>query len=198
MLRFAVPPDKAFQCIVTAAIEMPLGLLEDPYVDDNMAMCNCCEQIRTMFTRQSLLEQLEALLQAHQDNALYMPSEYHFLILYDILDTFVEVHNDTLGLDGISCVQVGDVMLGEIDFDWIEETYFWDTDFLTPPETMDQLTAGDKEMTGYSPGTFGIVHGLVPHPDELILKQAEPSTEPFENRNHYQEGQAYPYYAPEN
>jgi len=197
MLRFAVPPDRAFQSIVTAAIEIPLDLLKDPCVDDNMAMCNCCEQIRTMFTRQLLLEQLKALLQAHLDNALYMPSEYHFMILYDILDTFVEIHNDTLRLDGLACAQVGDVMLGEIDFDWITELYFWDTDFLTPAETMDELTAEAKEMTGFSPGTFGVVHGLVPHPDELRLKLEEPSMEPFENRSHYQEGEAYPYYRPD-
>ena len=87
--------------------------------------------------------------------------------------------------------------LGEIDFDWIEETYFWDTDFLTPPETMDGLTAGDKEMTGYSPGTFGVVHGLARHPDELILKQAEPSTEPLDPTSYYQEGEAYPHDPPE-
>ena len=119
------------------------------------------------------------------------------MILYDILATFVEMHNDLLGLDGLACRQVGDVMLGEIDFDWIEETYFWDTDFLTRPETMDQLTAEHKEMTGFSPGTFGVVHGLVPHPDELILKQVEPSTEPIDPMSYFQEGQAYPYYPPD-
>ena len=197
MLRFATSPDKAFHSIVTAAIEIPLDLLEDPDVDDNMAMCNCCEQICRMFTRQLLSEQLKALLQAHQDNGLYMPSEYHFMILYDILATFVEVHNDMLGLDGLACRQVVDVMLGEIDFDWIEETYFWDTDFLTRPETMDELTAEAKEMTGFSPGTFGVVHGLVPHPEELILKRVELSTEPIDPMSYYQEGQAYPCYPPE-
>ena len=129
MLGFAVPPDKALQSIVTEAIEMPIDLLKDPGVDDNMAMCNCCEQIRDMFPRQLLLEQLKALLQAHQGTAGYIPSEYHFLVLYDILDTFVEIHNDMLRLDGLSCTPVGDVMLGEIDFDWIVERYFWDTDF---------------------------------------------------------------------
>ena len=36
----------------------------------------------------------------------------------------MEIHNDMLRFDGLACRQVGDMMLGEIDFDWIVERYF--------------------------------------------------------------------------
>jgi hypothetical protein len=57
-----------------------------------------------------------------------------------------------------------------IDFDWFVAQFFWDSDFLESPALYDQLNPRAKQQLGMNPETFGLIHGMVPHPDELRLE----------------------------
>src|SRR5262249_54422659 len=63
-----------------------------------------------------------------------------------------------------------------IDFDALVDMYFWDTDFLLDAEQFARLDPDAKANLGFSPSVFGVVQGLAPHPDELVLRRAEEST----------------------
>jgi hypothetical protein len=51
--------------------------------------------------------------------------------------------------------------------------YFWDTDFLMDAEQFARLEPDAQANLGFSPSVFGVIQGLAPHPDELILRRAE-------------------------
>ena len=60
-----------------------------------------------------------------------------------------------------------------IDFDALIDAYFWDTDFLMDAELFSRLSPDAKANLGFSAGVFGVVQGLSPHPDELVLRRSE-------------------------
>jgi hypothetical protein len=119
----------------------------------------------------------------------YVPTEYHWLLMYECLQALVEVLNDeplpslvtqltTLATAQdalyLSLPARSEGVAGfHIDFDALVDTYFWDTDFLLDGETVIQLDADAKASLGFSPSVFGVTQGLAPHPDELVLRRAE-------------------------
>ena len=60
-----------------------------------------------------------------------------------------------------------------IDFDALVDMHFWDTDFLLDFEQFARLEPDAKANLGFSPSVFGVIQGLAPHPDELVLRRAE-------------------------
>jgi len=53
------------------------------------------------------------------------------------------------------------------------ERYFWDTDVLMVAEIWSRLSTEAKQHLGLRDALFGVVHGLAPHPDELVLQRVE-------------------------
>jgi hypothetical protein len=194
MLRFASPPDEAFAAIVDASLGLYRDMLRtgiEDNIDAEELLAVYSPQIRELFTAKELSEQLRKLLDAHTGPSLYMPTDYHFLILYEVLENWISFHNDVVDEEGAD--DVGEaISLGRIDFDWIVEHYFWDEDFLMGPDERNRMTREMKEMMGFSEESFGVVNRLKPHPDELELKLApEELSEQVEN--HYVAGEAYPF-----
>jgi hypothetical protein len=119
----------------------------------------------------------------------YVPTEYHWLLMYECLQGLIEVLNDdplpslVAQLTTLATAQdalylslparAKDVAGFHIDFDALVDTYFWDTDFLLDAETVAQLGADAKARLGFSASVFGVTQGLAPHPDELVLRRAE-------------------------
>jgi hypothetical protein len=119
----------------------------------------------------------------------YVPTEYHWLLMYECLKALVEVLNDaplpalvaqltTLATahDALYLslpTRAKNVAGFHIDFDALVDTYFWDTDFLMDAELFARLGPDEKASLGLSPSVFGVVQGLSPHPDELVLRKAE-------------------------
>jgi len=60
-----------------------------------------------------------------------------------------------------------------MDFDALIDAYFWDTDFLMDAELFSRLGPDAKASLGFSASVFGVVQGLSPHPDELVLRRSE-------------------------
>jgi hypothetical protein len=70
-------------------------------------------------------------------------------------------------------MQAKDTAGFHIDFDALVDLYFWDTYFLMDAELFARLSPDEKASLGFSPSAFGVVQGLAPHPDELVLRRAE-------------------------
>lgn len=191
---FAQIPDEAFRTILEGALELAIDALRQSYEDgeDEQVLECYLDQTRSIFTRDELLAELKKLLAAHQSPLLYMPTDYHFLILYDVLSQKIDIHNDTVS-DGVLSSN-GPVLVGEIDFDWTIDLYFWDEDFLLDPDIMNLLPMEQKKQLGFTDETFGVVNRLKPHPDELVLKvtdhiDIEPAC------GFYKRGEPYPFWA---
>ena len=115
----------------------------------------------------------------------YELTAYHWLLLYECLQMQIDVLNDmplpglierlktlatrqdALYLSLLTGSQ--DVAGFHIDFDALIDRYFWDTDFLMDAELFSRLDANAKTNLGFSASVFGVVQGLSPHPEELVL-----------------------------
>ena len=81
MLRFDHRPDRVFQAIVHDALEFVADLLEDEYCDlDGIGL-----ESLTIFGKDGLVKQIRRLLEAHRSPKVFMPTDYHFLILFEVL-----------------------------------------------------------------------------------------------------------------
>jgi hypothetical protein len=54
-----------------------------------------------------------------------MPTDYHFLILHEVLELQIISHNDLVSACG-QPLAIGSVLLGHVDFDFVRD-YFWDS-----------------------------------------------------------------------
>ncbi len=195
MIRFSLTPDECFQGIVTEAIEFFIDEFKNWGDESDEIMDSHIEQVREIFDAPTLLMTLEKLLEAHQAPGLYMPTDYHFLVLYDVLELTIELHNDLIEEED-SPEEIGGKLLGKIDFDWIADYYFWDLDFLSSPQDMNNLSSDAKATMRFSKETFGVVNRMAPHPDELEMKLVNEKAE-LGATEFYSRGEDYPYYPPE-
>lgn len=116
----------------------------------------------------------------------YVPTEYHWLLLYECLKEQMALFNDAPVPSVVTRLRT---LAGEqdtaylhlprrsggttgvwLDFDEFIDVYFWDTDFLMDVGVLDHLTPEAKPQLGLSGEVFGVTHALAPHPDELVLK----------------------------
>jgi len=117
----------------------------------------------------------------------YVPTDYHWLLVYECLKEQIALFNDApvpsvvrrlrtlAGDEDTAYLHLPTRPRGTaglwVDFDEFIDVYFWDTDFLTDVGLWDQLTPEDKQQLGFSGEAFGVTQALAPHPDELILKR---------------------------
>jgi len=125
-----------------------------------------------VFPPRSAVETLRNLLRCLDRPEIYYLNDYHYLLLFDVLNFLSQIHND-----GVSMARnkrerkevsfVDPFFIEKIDFDEIVELYFFDIDFLTSPEVMLNIPAWFKQT--YNPEAFALSQGLLPHPEELAL-----------------------------
>jgi hypothetical protein len=116
-----------------------------------------------------------------------MPTDYHWLLVYECLKEQITLFNDgpvpsvvkrlrTLASDqDTPYVYLPKRSRGTagvwIDFDKFIDVYCWDTDFLMGVGLLDHLPPDAKQQLRFRGEVFGVTHGLAPHPDELLLKR---------------------------
>jgi hypothetical protein len=119
----------------------------------------------------------------------YVPTDYHWLLMYECLQGQIERLNEAplsplvnlltalaTAQDALYLTLPTRSKGGagfSIDFDALVDMYFWDTDFLLDAEQFARLAPDAKANLGFSPSVFGVVQGLAPHPDELVLRRSE-------------------------
>jgi hypothetical protein len=192
MLRWQFQPDEAFAAILDSSLSISIERLGD-HLAGTIAEAEVVSlfgiRIWELFDAQQLLTELQKLLMAHRSVKLYMPTDYHFLILHEVLQLQISRHNDRVSSRGLP-LAFGSVLLGHVDFDFVSY-YLWDEDFLFDPGVMSGLSEEDKAALGCNKETFALVQGLRPHPKELELKEVEADTE--SPQNHYKRGECYPH-----
>jgi hypothetical protein len=185
MLRFQTPLTVAAREVIVYCLAVAADEIVDVY-EDHEAWATAYPLSSACFTRELARRVLLELLDKLDAPELYMPTDYHWLLMYECLKEQIALFNDgpvppvvqrlrILASDqdtaylhlpkrsrGMAGVWIG--------FDEFIDVYFWGTDFLTDSGLLDHLAPEAKQQLGFSGEVFGVTHGLAPHPDELTLK----------------------------
>lgn len=180
MLRFQDNIDKVFDAILRESIDVAIDDIESiiaSSVDSDAAtedFRDTYPEAGRVFAPHTALKVLQNMLECHNRPETYFLNDYHYLLLYDVLEAFCDSHNDAVsGSKGKlkrELSKVGEFYIDQIDFDNIIDCYFFDTDFLTDQEVMLGLRVGGRQYLGMKEEAFSIATGLSPHPEELELK----------------------------
>ena len=202
MLRFASPLTPA----ATAIFVMCLDLASDEVSDVDLpdAWREAYPLSATCFTPELARATLGDLVEKLRLPEEYVPTDYHWLLLYECLQGQIEALNEDplpLLVNLLTTLATAQDALYltlptrstggagfSIDFDALVDMYFWDTDFLLDAEQFARLDPDAKASLGFSPSVFGVVQGLAPHPDELVLRRAAEDERTSEGEQEDNEG----------
>jgi hypothetical protein len=175
MLKWQDTPDAVFQEIVCAALE----LASDCVLDDSWN--DFSRPFRRVFSRAVAGDLIRQLHQASRDEAtLYEFTDYHALLLHEVLRVFCDISNDLADGDG-EPTKVGPYEIRELNFEQMVGRFFWDEDFIT--RELLALSVDAREAIGASPETWGLLKGLKPHPDEIaVIPVTDEGSPPFRPR----------------
>jgi hypothetical protein len=153
-------------------------------------------RVAQCFSRQRARQGLRDLRDTLPQPQTYVPTTYHWLLIYECLSFHIESLNDAPAPQVVAALKASRVAQDaaylafprdrhgregvSIAFAACIDMYFWDIDFLLEASTYEQLGAPVKQQLGYRADVFGVLSGLRPHPAELALKTVEEveATEP--------------------
>jgi len=149
VLRFQYKTDNVFNEVLERALGETIDSIKESlrYESDGDDRFDLIQHIweddikRAFGTPEFLLHVLEALLEAHQSKDLYMPTDWHFLLLDRILHSWCDCYGDMAGEadnDFLLRDDDGDPIM-EVKFRDVVETFFWDTDYDFPADLAAQL-----------------------------------------------------------
>jgi hypothetical protein len=186
MLRFPTPLSAVAREIIVYCLEVSTDEIVDLYEEYETwaalypLSSTCFIPDQAYKTLLDLLEKLDAPEQ-------YVPTDYHWLLMYESLQAQITVFNDepvpsvvkrlrTLANDQDTSylrlpsrsTRTGGVA---IDVGQFIDMYFWDTDFLMDAQMFSDLTPEAKQQLGFNEEVFGVTQGFALHPDELVLKR---------------------------
>jgi hypothetical protein len=133
MLYFARKPDLVFTAILHTALESEGESINGSLNNDLDLWEAGYPESSRYFTAATCFDVLTQLFCASRDPIVYCPTDYHWLLLYEVLQNFCVIHNDLAPAAPKGWRPVGEFRLSEIDFDAMVDIYFWDTDFLIAP-----------------------------------------------------------------
>jgi hypothetical protein len=185
MLRFQTPLTAAAREMMVYCLAVAADEIVDLY-EDHETWATAYPLSSACFTRELARSVLLDVLDKLHAPDWYVPTDYHWLLLYECLKEQIALFNDapvpsivdrlrTLASDQDTAYlqlpkRSGGTAGMWIGFDEFIDVYFWDTDFLTDAGLLDHLAPEAKQQLGLSGEVFGVTHALAPHPDELILK----------------------------
>ena len=153
MLHFPGPLTLAATTLLQYCLEISADLVRFDPSDDTWAMAY--PRSATCLTRDQACEVLRDLLDTLHRPQTYVPTTYHWLVMYECLHLHIEVLNDDPAPDLVEQLKASahardasylcfarDAQGSEgfsINCEGFIETYFWDTDFLLEPSTFSQL-----------------------------------------------------------
>lgn len=180
MLRFRIPPDSVFQAIlrksIDAGIDVASDLLQVFNHDDagtRREFMSLFPEIGRVFPPSVAKDALENLRRCLDRPEVYNCTDYHALLLYDVLNFYTAIHNGLVIKAGNKKERkeasfVDPFYIEKIQVDEIVDLYFFDQNFLLGSETLQDLP--DPVRKTLRPELFGLCAGLRPHPEELELK----------------------------
>ena len=117
--------------------------------------------LERFYTPYSAVVTLEELVMVHSQAAVYRPTDFHWLVLYECLKNYCLWHNDRLSQSGEPFLLIGGYRFGSLDFESIMERYFWDQDFMADLGETGSVGCPLQEET------INLSMGLSPHPSKL-------------------------------
>lgn len=170
MLSWAQKPNKFQHSLINDALAFEIDIMQDCQEED-YAKSQYPLSSRLWSTAE-LHRLMKKLYLAHNDTSTtYHATDYHYLILWELLEVQIDIHNDLAKeairehYDTEERYRFARRKCSIEDIDGI----FWDTDFLFDSETMMRMPQAQKDSMGLSPETFGLCIGLKPHPEETLL-----------------------------
>lgn len=164
MIRLATKPDSVFSDLLDSAITQMVNdyLTSANARDQEDWLCAAMPRSARFFTAPQAREQLIAIQKIYHDDRLYQVTKYHWLLLYECLETFAQGFNE----QPVSWL-AQKYGIERIDFHRLVELFFWNTSFL-----MDHLAKMSRQETRTMliwPESFGLAAGFKTHPDELAF-----------------------------
>lgn len=182
MIRFKIPPDSVFQAILRESIKYAINVMSDVLQvynqDDAVAkqeLMRLFPEITRVFPPSLAVASLINLQRCLDSSRLYACKEHHYLLLYDVLHFYIDIHNGLVmksrnTRERKEASLVDPYSIEKINADELLDLYFFDEDFLLDAETL--LDLPDCLRESMQPEVFGLSQGLLPHPEELQLKPA--------------------------
>lgn len=129
-----------------------------------------------VFNPETALKTLKRMLHCHKGPGLYNLNDYHYLLLYDSLEYFCNIHNDMVrtapnAREKKKASRIAGVHIERIDFDDLIGIYFFDIDFLMDEDVVMNLRLEQRKGMGIHNEAFAISQGLAPHPEELKIRE---------------------------
>lgn len=170
MLRFETPPDRIFMAILEESISLMIDLIREIKAVKDLPGNELEYLLPTagkVFGPLTAIKTLKRILACNKRPGLYRLNDYHYLLLYDTLQYFCEIHNDMVkeahsGFEKQRMSKVGAFYIERIDFDALIDIYFYDIDFLMDGDTMIGLGLERRKELGLNDETFGISQGMAP------------------------------------
>ncbi len=180
MLRFRTAPDRIFMAILQESLELMIDqIIAIKLIGHNeevreYELTSLMPNAANVFNSRTALKTLKRMLVCHKRPGLYYLNDYHYLLLYDTMLNFCEIHNEMVrvsaGTDARKReTKVGAFYIEKIDFAIMLSIYYFNTDFLLDAEIAMEL--------GIHNEAFSISQGLSPHPEEMkvvIYKKEKP------------------------
>jgi hypothetical protein len=180
MLRFSKAPDPVFQAILRKSLDYAIDVISDLLQVFNHDDTGTRQEFMRLFPEtgrmfppsvaRAALVNLRSCLDRPD---IYALTDYHYLLLYDVLNFYADVHNG-LVIAAKNKKQrkeasfVDPFYVEKIHIDEIIDLYFFDQNFLLDAETL--LSLPEQARKTLRPELFGVCQGLLPHPEELELK----------------------------
>ena len=164
MIRLARKPDSIFSelidCAITEIVDNYLNF--DNPRDQEDWLCASMPRGARFFTAPQAKEQLLAIQKVYHDDRLYQLTKYHWLLLYECLETFAQGFNEQPV--GWLAKKYG---IQRIDFRSLVHLFFWDTSFLE--DHLAKMSRQETRTMLIWPESIGLTAGFKTHPDELAF-----------------------------
>ncbi len=147
VIYFQTKPDAVFEAILEEALLSEMTevkiLADDGAIDSWEGLY---PESSSAFGPYTAIRLMAQLLAATRDASVYHLLDVHWSVLYECLQNFCATHNDLVEDDPQGSRAIGAFRIGRVDGEAIVTIYFWDTDFLLRPMSIDRLTLEHDEF----------------------------------------------------
>lgn len=148
MFRFKIPPDVVFQAILRKSIGQAIDIISDllaiyNYDDSRMEadFLVLFPEIARVYPPSLARATLINLQRCLDRPEIYHLNEYHYLLLYDVLGFYADIHNNLVAVSKSKKYKkeasfIDPYFIDKIKLDGLIELYFFDMDFLSDAESL--------------------------------------------------------------
>ncbi len=176
MLKFATKPDTVFTSVLENSLDLAIDNLRFQGTDTDIFWLDDFT-IKLFGNRVDiLLNEMQKILAAHIHADLFMPTDYHFLLLDRALSLYCDIYNDSD--DDSLLIYKDNTAVQHLDIDSIRSTFFYDTDYeLLDVPVMREVSKLVFDSLGMSPSGKNIQKGNEADLSDLTLEKCTPDTD---------------------